>query len=437
MRSLTLLRVFLIASAAILAAGAFAISTLMSRALRSQALDDARVSLTQYVNGVLHEQLVRDDRVAVAGFGAVVGRDLRARSDILSVKVWAPDGTLAWTNVAPERIGKRYPLEGHLGEAVLQGKAEAELEELHGAENEAEARLAGAEVVEVYAPIAGADGRPIGAYEIYADSSALRATVGERTRQLWLLVLGVFLLLYGALALLVRGASSRLRRQTQKLSQRSAQLLESYRELERSSVEAIETLNATVEAKDPYTAGHSARVQGLAVSLGIELGLDSGRLTALGHAALFHDIGKIAVPDAILTKPTRLDHAEYDVMKLHSAQGAEIVGRLGRLRGSVPLIRHHHERWDGLGYPDRLAGDEIPLEAAIIGLADAWDAMTTDRPYHRALTLEEAFREVRNGRGSQFSPVVVDAFLAAARRTPAWLSRPAGGATKSSLADAG
>ena len=125
------------------------------------------------------------------------------------------------------------------------------------------------------------------------------------------------------------------------------------------------------------------------------------------------------MPDAILTKPGRLDREEYELIKRHSDEGAQIVGKLGRLRDAVPMIRHHHERWDGRGYPDGLAGDAIPLEAAIVGLADAWDAMTTDRPYARALTLEEAHAEIRDGRGTQFRPAVVDAFIAAARLRPA------------------
>jgi HD-GYP domain-containing protein (c-di-GMP phosphodiesterase class II) len=98
-------------------------------------------------------------------------------------------------------------------------------------------------------------------------------------------------------------------------------------------------------------------------------------------------------------------------MKRHSQDGALIVGKLARLRETVPLIRHHHEHWDGRGYPDGLAGEQIPLEASIVGLADAWDAMTTERPYARALTLAEALAQIRKGRGTQFAPVVVDAFL--------------------------
>jgi putative nucleotidyltransferase with HDIG domain len=195
-------------------------------------------------------------------------------------------------------------------------------------------------------------------------------------------------------------------------------LLESYERLEESSLEAIESLNATVEAKDPDTAGHSLRVQRVALAIASQLELTAQQLDALRFGSLFHDIGKIAVPDGILVKPAKLDYWEYAQMKTHSAEGARIVSKFGRLREAVPIIRHHHERWDGTGYPDNLAGETIPVEAAVVGLADAWDAMTTDRPYHRALTDAEALEEIRAGRGTQFAPVVVDAFFAAAERLP-------------------
>jgi HD-GYP domain-containing protein (c-di-GMP phosphodiesterase class II) len=122
------------------------------------------------------------------------------------------------------------------------------------------------------------------------------------------------------------------------------------------------------------------------------------------------------VPDAILTKPSALDADEFEAIKQHPADGAAIVGKLGRLRPTVPLIRHHHERWDGTGYPDRLAGEAVPQEAYVVGLADAWDAMTTDRPYQAALRWDDAAEEIRRGRGSQFSPEVVDAFFRVLRR---------------------
>ena len=167
-----------------------------------------------------------------------------------------------------------------------------------------------------------------------------------------------------------------------------------------------------MEARDPYTAGHSQRVQSIALGIGEALGLPRARLDALRLAGLFHDIGKLRVPDAVLTKPGPLTSEEFDLIKRHPEDGADIVSHLGAMRDVLPFIRHHHERWDGLGYPAGLAGDEIPLEAAIVGLADAWDAMTTERPYSGARTDEEATEEIVRGRGTQFAPAVVDAFLA-------------------------
>ena len=411
-RSLTLLRVFVVASAVLLALAAIALGTILTHALREQALQDSKTSLTQYTNGVLSQSLLRNGRVLIGReVPGIVRHDLEARPDILSVKVWRPDGVLAWTNLEPERIGKHFPQSDHLQEVLEAGEAEAELESLHDSEDSAEANLGIDHVLEVYAPILGRSGRVVGAYEIYANSSALEAAISERKRVIWMATGAVFAALWALLLLLVRGASATLRRQTEKLRARSRQLMDSYARLEENTLEAIESLNATVEAKDPYTAGHSHRVQDIALAIGTQLRLEQPRLEALRLAGLFHDIGKLAVPDAILTKPSRLTAEEFGLIQQHSEAGARIVAKLGRLRDTVSIIRHHHERWDGNGYPDRLAGDDIPLEAAIVGLADAWDAMTTDRPYHRALTVQEALEEIRTGRGTQFAPAVVDAFL--------------------------
>jgi putative nucleotidyltransferase with HDIG domain len=202
-------------------------------------------------------------------------------------------------------------------------------------------------------------------------------------------------------------------------SVRSNELLVTTRELEQSLLDTIETLNAAVEARDPYTAGHSQRVRRVALAVGRSMSLSVDRLGALGTAALFHDIGKIGMPDAILTKTDVLTRDEQALMREHVTRGAEIVSKFPQFRGSIPAIRHHHERWDGLGYPDGLAGNDIPVEAAIIGLADAWDAMTTDRPYAAAQTLNEAMLQIRAGRDKQFNPAVVDAFWEVARRRPA------------------
>jgi putative nucleotidyltransferase with HDIG domain len=165
-------------------------------------------------------------------------------------------------------------------------------------------------------------------------------------------------------------------------------------------------------------------VRRVSLAIGRELRLPARQLGALATAALFHDIGKIGMPDSILTKPGKLDRAEATIMREHVTRGAEIVARISSLKDSVPAIRHHHERWDGLGYPDRLSGTAIPVEAAIIAIADSWDAMTTDRPYAVALDVDEAMLQIQAGRGKQFNPAVVDAFLAVAERRPAEVMPP-------------
>ena len=436
-RSLTLLRVFLLASALICAGAGVVLGSILSRSLKAEALNAEESGLLRYVDNVERPLLVHRNEVKVPWKqDAQLGLSVVNDRDIVTVKVWRVDGglgRLAWTNpfarsssgrlkanADRNRIGQHFPLDDELGEAIHGNRPVAALVGTGATGEDAFERndLGFRHLFEVYAPIAGKGGRPIGAYEIYADPRALGRLIGSRRTMLWLAVGGVFLTLWAALALLVRGASRTLNRQNEKLRARTLRLVESNRLLEESALEAVESLNATVDAKDPYTAGHSQRVQRIAVALGRELGLGREQLDILRFAGLFHDIGKIGVPDAILTKPDRLTELEFEIVKRHPEDGARIVGRLHRLHPAVPAVLHHHERWDGNGYPHGLRGDEIPLEAAIVGLADALDAMTTDRPYSSARTLEDATDDVLRNRGTQFAPAVVDAFLDLVAREP-------------------
>jgi diguanylate cyclase (GGDEF)-like protein/putative nucleotidyltransferase with HDIG domain len=192
--------------------------------------------------------------------------------------------------------------------------------------------------------------------------------------------------------------------QTQNVSLEMANKL-----LKERSTAAMESLSATVDARDSYTAGHSRRVQQLALAIGRELGLSQAELDLLGHAALFHDIGKLAIPDAILLKPASLTPDEWSLMQRHAEEGARIIDRLGFLNDAVPAIRHHHERFDGTGYPDRLTGEDIPLGARIIHVADALDSMLTTRIYRAARPAAEALQELRSSAGTQFCPRCVGA----------------------------
>ena len=178
--------------------------------------------------------------------------------------------------------------------------------------------------------------------------------------------------------------------------------------IERSTA-ALEALSATVDARDKYTAGHSRRVREIAIAIGRELALSEAELETVGQAALLHDIGKIAVPDAVLLKVGSLEQAEWLVMRSHSEEGARIIERLGYLGDVVPAIRHHHERIDGRGYPEGINGDQIPIAARIIHVADATDAMLTRRLYRDAMTPPQALAELRSGRGTDFCERCVDA----------------------------
>jgi putative nucleotidyltransferase with HDIG domain len=168
---------------------------------------------------------------------------------------------------------------------------------------------------------------------------------------------------------------------------------------------------ATLELKDPYTRGHSERVAGYAQILAQETGMFSNEdLKSYYYACLLHDIGKIQIPDQILMKPTSLSKGEFDIIQTHPAVGAEAIKDVEGLTSYIDVIRSHHERWDGMGYPDKLHGAEIPILARITSIADAFDAMTSSRSYRAAMPLEVAYSRILEGKGSQFDPNFVEVF---------------------------
>jgi putative nucleotidyltransferase with HDIG domain len=182
--------------------------------------------------------------------------------------------------------------------------------------------------------------------------------------------------------------------------------------LNRLYLSTVETLASAIDAKDDVTHSHIRRVQIGAVGLARELGVsDEQTLKAIEAAALLHDTGKLAVPEHILNKPGKLTAAEYDRMKLHAPIGAEILSSIDFPYPVVPIVRHHHENWDGTGYPDGLRGAQIPIGARILAVVDCFDALTSDRPYRRRLPDEQALAIIAERRGTMYDPIVVDAFM--------------------------
>lgn len=185
-----------------------------------------------------------------------------------------------------------------------------------------------------------------------------------------------------------------------------------YEDIHRNYFNTIHTLALALEARDPYTRGHTERVTRFSVEVGRALQVAPVELTMLRYAAEVHDIGKVSVPDFILGKPGKLTLAERAIIEYHPIKGAEVLEPLDFLKPALPIVRHHHEKYDGSGYPDGLAKDKIPFFSRILACADAFDAMTSDRPYRRnRLRVEEAFKEIKDHAGSQFDPRITGLFI--------------------------
>jgi hypothetical protein len=182
-------------------------------------------------------------------------------------------------------------------------------------------------------------------------------------------------------------------------------------EMREMFTQTIGALAEAVDKRDPFTSKHSQRVRSISVDIGRQMRVSAGELEALEWGGLLHDVGKIGVPDSILLKQGKLTREERITMNAHPVLGAQIIGPVDRLAPELPVIRHHHEWYNGSGYPDRLMGDEIPKLARILHVADAFEAMTADRPYRKALSTEQALAELRKFAGVQFDPEVVDAFV--------------------------
>lgn len=189
------------------------------------------------------------------------------------------------------------------------------------------------------------------------------------------------------------------------------ELLDANEKLEKAYLDTVQTLRYTIEAKDPYTRGHSDRVSEYSILLGQELGLSDDQLKTLRVGGLFHDIGKIGIPDSILLKESKLTDDEYSEIKNHPSIGAHILCDAEVFKDIIPIVKHHHERYDGRGYPGQLKGEDIPYFARIAAVADAFDAMTSKRTYRDSLPLDVVRGEIEKNLGTQFDPNVGKVFL--------------------------
>jgi HD-GYP domain-containing protein (c-di-GMP phosphodiesterase class II) len=240
--------------------------------------------------------------------------------------------------------------------------------------------------------------------------AALSLELGELWHLAWWDYHAFLLVGFAAAAYAVIGGSRRRRPVDEVLG--TAFATDPLEHIERGYSDALRVLVGAVEARDEYTHGHSTRVAGWTVALGHRLGQRPSQLRTLAEGAYLHDVGKIGVPDHILNKPGALDQDEWDWIREHPVVGVDIASRAPSLHRALDMIRHHHERFDGTGYPDGLAGEQIPLSARIVAIADVWDALTSERAYRAAWSPERALAHLLAGRGTHFDPRCLDAFVA-------------------------
>lgn len=216
------------------------------------------------------------------------------------------------------------------------------------------------------------------------------------------------LILYLLFIRIINSVSKKLIEQNHNLITQKYKLEEAYNKLQNTYRNTVSTLSKTVDARDSYTAGHSERVTFISLKLAEKLGLEKRELENIELAAQFHDIGKIGVPDSILLKKDRLTDNEFDLIKKHPIIGMNILSNIEFLKEILQIILHHHENYDGSGYPYGISGNEIPIGSRIISIADTYDSMTSDRPYRKALTHEEAVNEIIRCKGTQFDPRLIE-----------------------------
>lgn len=404
-----------------LAAG-FALSKFLSDDIRNKTLDDVAGAVSQVTARQIASHLPSEALDAPLSGQDLQEFDSFVRENILGprivrVNVWNRDGTIIYST-EPALRGQSFGVNEGV-EGALAGEAEADVEApeegVEGAGLEAYDRI-----VEVYTPIRfDGSSEVAGAFEIYQDYSPIAAHIRDIQKSVYISI-GVALgFLYLVLLFLVRRGSNLIRRQQADLQARSQELKSSY-----DSIVAV--LCSALDLRDHVTHGHAQRVSELATVVAWQMGLRKEQVREIEKAAILHDIGKIGVTDAVLSKPGALTDEEWEEMRKHPELGYRILKDIDFLSDAAEIVYAHHERYDGSGYPRCLRGDEIPLGSRIFAVVDAYDAMTSHRPYRKAMSHHLAVEEVVRNSGTQFDPQVVKAFLEAERRGLIQGSQPAG-----------
>ncbi len=316
---------------------------------------------------------------------------------ISGTKFWRSDGAIIWSNDR-EIVGHVFEDNVELKEA-FSGEIVAEPMSSNDLNKKYKGRAVRQRMLELYVPIIYEENGAVEAVvEVYQNLDPLYRDIAVHRKLIWTRIIFSFSLLYVILFGIVFGASRRIDRQN--------------KELEEMFLQATIAMGNALDAKSPWTKGHSERTVHYAEKIARKMGLSSEELHNLTIGGLLHDIGKIGTYDDLLHKTEKLTEEEFNIIKKHPEEGEKILKSIKQLEKIIPVVKYHHERYDGKGYPEGLAGEDIPLLARIVHVADAYDAMSADRPYRTALSQEQVIEELRRNAGTQFDPQVVAVFLA-------------------------
>lgn len=365
---------------------------------RTTAYDTLHARLTGHIDrSDLTDHMTPRER---ARFQQFLNRDI-LDGNTVRVKLWNRRGGVVYST-DQTIIGKRFPIKDELQEA-LAGSVASEVSNLSASENRDDRSL-DRQLLEVYIPIRFPhDTQVAGVFEIYQRYAPVKRQIEHTQMRVYELLSGGLGLLYFLLFGIVRSGSNTIIAQQRTLRRYT-------RDLEASYKQTIMSLAAAVDARDSSTEQHAERVTELALALGCRIGMREDEIRELERGALLHDVGKIGVRDAVLLKPGKLTDDEWREMRRHPEIGHRMLREVSFLQNALDVVRHHHERWDGSGYPDRLQGEDIPLAARLFAVVDAYDAITADRPYRSGSPHHVAMARLREDSGTQFDPRMVCAF---------------------------
>ncbi|WP_161496713.1 HD-GYP domain-containing protein [Clostridium thermosuccinogenes] len=412
MRRLSLLRYFTIYSLIAFVITGVVLSFFISNHIKNDQLENTREITRLTLNALLKKELAPDDFSSTLSKEKLDTLQIKFNqvieaTDIIMIKIWDKNGNILYSSNS-SLTSQNFAIDKELKEALCN-KSIIKISELDNQLN-TNALNSFNKVVKIYEPIEFS-GSVTGVFEVYIPYDRIQHHVKVLNRTVAIIMSLGLLILYLLLLRIIYNSSKTLISQNQSLLDQKFKLEESYRKLNSTYKSTVKTLANAIDVRDPYTAGHSERVAKISLEVGKMLGLGSSQLELLELAALFHDVGKLGIPDEILKKPGKLTDYEFEIIKAHPQTGVNILENIDFLKQTLPIILHHHEKFSGGGYPSGIKGDEIPIESRIIAVADTYDAMTSDRPYRKGLPHDDAIYEIVRMKGTQFDSKIVDAFL--------------------------